>query len=78
MREAMIPESLALEPAFRFTKVWATIAQPPIPPKKPLVTLAKPWATASLLVFPFELVISSTMDKVSKDSINPTPAIIKA
>ncbi len=33
MIEAIIPDSRALEPALRFTKVWATIAHPPIPPK---------------------------------------------
>ncbi|MNY37673.1 hypothetical protein D3C86_1722520 [compost metagenome] len=75
--EAIIPASLAREPALIFTRVCATMAQPPMPPKKPLVTLAAPCAIASLLALPFVPVISSTIDKVSNDSIRPTPAITR-
>ncbi|MNT45813.1 hypothetical protein D3C72_1824140 [compost metagenome] len=74
----IIPDKRDREPALILTKVCATMAQPPIPPKKPLTRLAVPCAIASLLALPFVLVNSSTIDKVSRDSIIPTEAMTSA
>ncbi|MNX86872.1 hypothetical protein D3C86_1187740 [compost metagenome] len=73
---AIIPESLALEPAPRFTKVCAIIGQPPIPKKKPFKIFELPCAMHSLLLFPRVPVISSTKFSVSKPSVKPTAATI--
>ena len=78
VNEAMIPESRALEPAERLTKVCAIMGQPPIPKKKPLAIFAVPCAIHSLLLLPFVDVISSTRFNVNKPSVKPTPAITSA
>ncbi len=53
------------------------MAQPPIPPKNPLIVLAIPCAMDSRFALPLLAVISSTMFSVRSDSTNPTPAITK-
>ena len=78
VKAATIPESLARDPAERFTKVCAIIGQPPIPKKNPFRILAPPCATHSRLEFPFVPVISSTKFRVNSPSVNPTAAIIIA
>ena len=54
------------------------IAQPPIPPKKPVTIFAPPCAIHSRLEFPRVSVKSSTKLRVIKDSINPIAARIPA
>ena len=54
------------------------IAQPPIPPKNPVITLALPCAIHSRLEFPRVSVKSSTKLRVIRDSINPIAASIPA
>ena len=54
------------------------MAQPPIPPKKPVTEFANPWAKHSWLAPPLLLVISPTKFKVNKLSISPIDAKINA
>ncbi|MNL25519.1 hypothetical protein D3C87_1470040 [compost metagenome] len=75
---ATMPESLALDPAERLTRVWAIIGQPPIPKKNPFNMFAPPWAMHSRFPLPFVPVISSTRFSVSSPSVNPTEAMINA
>src|SRR5690554_309177 len=75
LTEATMPDSRNPPPELTLMILWPIIAQPPIPPKKPVVILATPWAKHSLLPLPLESVISSTTDKVSRLSSRPTMAI---
>ena len=54
------------------------MAHPPIPPKKPVTTLATPCPTHSRVLFPRVSVSSSIKVSVIKDSIKPTAARITA
>jgi len=56
--------------------VWPIIAQPAMPPKKPVTTLAVPWPTHSRFLLLLESVRSSTMVAVIKDSSRPTTASV--
>mgnify|MGYP005712644891 CR=1 FL=1 len=75
---ADMPAILVLPPDFTFIIDCPIIAQPPIPPKKPVIPLATPWAKHSCLVPPFLLVISPTRLRVNKLSISPMAAKIIA
>src|SRR5690349_3138471 len=54
------------------------MAQPPMPPKNPVTTLAMPWPTDSRVLSEWVSVMSSTSFAVISDSISPTSAIAKA
>lgn len=58
--------------------VWPIMAQPPMPPKKPVTMLAMPWPTDSRVLEERVSVISSTSLAVISDSISPTSAIASA
>lgn len=58
--------------------VWPIIAQPPIPPKKPVTMFAMPCPMDSRVLPERVSVISSTSFAVIKDSISPTRAIARA
>ena len=66
------PEALTL------IMVCPTMAQPPIPPKKPESMLATPWAHASRVFREWVSVTSSTSFAVRRDSNNPTTAMAAA
>ena len=68
---AVMPDNLPRPPEFTLIMLWPIIAQPPIPPKKPVAVFATPWATHSLLPRPRDSVISSTRRSVKRDSIKP-------
>ena len=74
--EATIPDKRALAPLEMLMRDCPIMAQPPIPENNPESTFANPWAIASLFPRPRVSVISSTMLRVNKLSINPTPATI--
>ncbi len=57
---------------------WPIIAQPAMPPKKPVTTLAMPWPWASRFLPEGVSVRSSRMEAVSSDSSRPTIASAKA
>ena len=46
--------------AFTLIIVWPIIAQPPMPPKKPVTMLATPWPQASRVLCEWVSVTSST------------------
>ena len=58
--------------------VWPIIAQPPMPPKKPVTMLATPWPHDSRVLSEAVSVMSSTSLAVISDSISPTSAIARA
>ncbi len=64
--------------AFTLIIVWPIIAQPPMPPKKPVMTFAAPWPSASRVLSEWVSVMSSTSLAVSSDSRIPTSAIARA
>ncbi len=64
--------------AFTLIIVWPIIAQPPMPPKKPVITLAAPWPQASRVLSEWVSVMSSTSLAVISDSIRPTSAMPRA
>ena len=66
------PEALTL------IMVWPIIAQPPMPPKKPVTTLATPWPQASRVLWERVSVTSSTSLAVMSDSSSPTKAMARA
>ena len=57
--------------------VWPIMAQPPMPPKKPVTMLAMPWPIDSRVLLERVSVMSSTSLAVISDSISPTRAIAK-
>ncbi len=58
--------------------VWPIIAQPPMPPKKPVTMLATPWPSDSRVLEERVSVMSSTSLAVISDSISPTRAMASA
>ena len=64
--------------AFTLIIVWPIIAQPPMPPKKPVMTFAAPWPHASRVLDEWVSVMSSTSLAVISDSSSPTRAIARA
>ncbi|MNL30449.1 hypothetical protein D3C87_1521860 [compost metagenome] len=65
-------------PDFTLMTDWPIMAHPAIPPKKPVTTLATPWAFDSRCLSLGVSVKSSTMVAVSKDSMSPTKAKAEA
>lgn len=63
---ATIPDKRARAPDDTLIRLCPSMAQPPIPEKKPESTLAVPWATHSLLLWPRVSVISSRIFNVKK------------
>ncbi len=64
--------------AFTLIIVWPIMAQPPMPPKNPVMTLAAPCPQASRVLSEWVSVMSSTSFAVSSDSSRPTSAIASA
>ena len=64
--------------AFTLIIVWPIMAQPPMPPKKPVTMLAMPWPMDSRVLLERVSVMSSTSLAVISDSISPTSAIARA
>ena len=62
--------------AFTLIIVWPIIAQPAMPPKKPVMTLAMPWPRVSRSLSDFVSVMSSTSLAVISDSSRPTAASV--
>ena len=58
--------------------VWPIMAQPPIPPNKPVTMFATPCPKASRVLFEWVSVMSSTSFAVISDSSRPTIAIANA
>ncbi len=58
--------------------VWPIMAQPPMPPKKPVTMLATPCPTDSRVLLERVSVMSSTSLAVISDSIRPTSAMASA
>jgi len=56
--------------------VWPIIAQPAMPPKKPVTTLAMPCPRASRSLSEVVSVTSSTSRAVIRDSSSPTAASV--
>ena len=75
---ATMPDNLPRPPPFILISDCPIMAQPPIPPKKPVTIFAPPCAKHSLLEFPLVSVNSSTKFSVIKDSIKPIAANIRA
>ena len=69
-----IPERRLTAPLLILIILCPIIAQPPIPPKNPVVTLARPCANDSLLGLPLVSVISSIRFNVRSVSIKPIAA----
>ena len=74
---AAIPESRPRPPERILMMLCPIIAQPPIPPKNPVTTLATPCPRHSRVLLPRVSVNSSIRVSVIKDSINPTAARMK-
>ena len=70
-------DNLLVAPDFTLMTDWPIIAQPPIPPNRPVMILAIPWPLDSLFLLLWESVASSTILAVNKLSTNPTIAIDK-
>ena len=66
------PEALTL------IMVWPIIAQPPMPPKKPVTMFATPCPQASRVLGERVSVMSSTSFAVMRDSSSPTKAMASA
>ena len=77
-RAAAIPAIRVRPPDFTLIMDCPIIAQPPMPPKKPVTVFATPCATHSWLAPPRLLVISPTRFSVSRLSIRPMAARISA
>ena len=75
---ATMPLNRARAPELTLMRLCPIMAHPPMPLNKPLRMLAAPCATHSRLPWPRVPVISSRMFKVSRLSINPTPATMAA
>ncbi len=63
-------------PDFTLITDWPIIAQPPIPPRKPVAKLAMPWPFISCGLSEGVSVRSSTIWAVSIDSSSPTAAMV--
>ncbi len=63
---------------FTLIIVWPIMAQPPMPPKKPVTMLATPWPIDSRVLPERVSVMSSTSLAVISDSIRPTSAMANA
>ncbi|CAM5727738.1 hypothetical protein SBADM41S_10286 [Streptomyces badius] len=63
---------------FTLIIVWPIMAQPPMPPKKPVTMLATPWPIDSRVLLEWVSVMSSTSLAVISDSIRPTSAMANA
>jgi len=59
-------------PDFTLITLWPIMAQPAMPPMKPVAMLATPWPTHSRFLSLFVSVRSSTMAAVISDSSSPT------
>ena len=59
-------------PDFTLITDWPIMAQPAMPPMKPVAMLATPWPTHSRLLSLLVSVMSSTMVAVMSDSSKPT------
>ena len=75
---ARMPDKRIRAPDFMLIMLCPIMAQPPMPPKNPVTTLAKPWDIHSRFFCPLVSVMPSINERVSKDSINPIPAKMKA
>lgn len=75
---ATIPDNFVLHPDLILMIDCPIIASPPIPHKKPLITLAIPCARYSLFIYHFVSVISSITLSVSVASVNHTRAATTA
>ena len=73
--ETMV-ESRVSPPDFTLMTDWPIIAQPPMPPRKPVKKLAMPWPFISRCLSEPVSVRSSTICAVSIDSSRPTAAIV--
>ena len=65
-------------PDFTLITDWPIMAQPAMPPMKPVAMLATPWPTHSRFLLLVVSVSSSTMEAVIRDSSRPTTAIAAA
>jgi hypothetical protein len=74
MAPATKVESRPRPPDFTLMIDWPIMAQPAMPPMKPVAVLAMPWPTHSMLRFDEVSVRSSTMVWVISDSSRPTAA----
>ena len=74
---ADIPDNRPLPPERILIMLWPIMAHPPIPPKKPVITLAVPCPRHSRVLLPRVSVNSSIKVRVINDSINPTAARMK-
>ena len=63
---------------FTLIMVWPIMAQPPMPPNRPVTTLATPCPQLSRVLSLWVSVMSSTNLAVSSDSSSPTRAIARA
>ena len=72
------PERRCSAPLPTLIMLCPIIAQPPMPPKKPVTTLAAPCAAHSRVGWPTVSVMSSIRFSVSSDSIRPMAARISA
>ena len=63
---------------FTLIMVWPIMAQPPMPPKNPVMMLAAPWPHASRVLCEWVSVTSSTSLAVISDSSSPTRAMARA
>ena len=64
--------------AFTLIMVWPIMAQPPMPPKKPVMMFAAPWPQDSRVLLERVSVMSSTSLAVISDSSRPTKAMASA
>ena len=63
-------------PDFTLITLWPIMAQPAMPPTKPVAMLATPWPTHSRFLSLRVSVMSSTMEAVIIDSSKPTTASV--
>ena len=71
-------DSRVRPPDFTLIIDWPIMAQPAMPPRKPVATLAMPWPRDSRSLSERVSVMSSTSWAVSSDSSRPTMASVKA
>ena len=78
VKAATIPDNLPLPPDLILIIDCPIMAQPPMPPNRPVTTFALPCAIHSLFALPRVSVRSSIKFKVISDSIKPIAAKITA